>query len=224
MGGRSPSGSSSQASSSCFCLLLCCRSKAQIFPPSCQPRSVLQAAEPHTTVLLNVSSATSSWHLKSREIAPHSREAMQEYVIHSTDAFRDVGGRSRDGARARARARPHSPAQALAARGARFSSVGFDHRLISALLIKFSICFIVNEVRQAGTRSHSAKKKKNPPKSQRGTSENAIKGRKEERAAERERAVKRQNIRTENKSKTRARSASVTNAKPSQSGSLSGCF
>lgn len=70
--GMSTSGSSSQASGPCFCLLLCCRFKAQIFLSSCQPRSLLQAAEPHTTVLLNVSSATSSWHLKSREIAPHS--------------------------------------------------------------------------------------------------------------------------------------------------------
>lgn len=74
--GMSTSGSSSQASGSCFCLLLCCRFKAQIFLSSCQPRSLLQAAEPHTTVLRNVSSATSSWHLKSGEIAPLSRDPM----------------------------------------------------------------------------------------------------------------------------------------------------
>lgn len=61
------------------------------------------------------------------------------------------------------RALPHSPAQALAAWEACFRSVHFDHGLISALLIKFSICFIVNEVRQAGTRSHSAKKPSKKP-------------------------------------------------------------
>lgn len=39
-----------------------------------------------------------------------------------------------------------------------FLSIKFDQRLISARkMIKISICFIVNEVRQAGTRSHSAK-------------------------------------------------------------------
>lgn len=107
-------------------------------------------------------------------------------MIHSSDTFRNVEERrSTDREQERVTA-PHSPAQPLAAWGACFRSVHFDRGLISALLIKFSICFIVNEVRQAGTRSHSAKKK-NLPKSQRGTSENAIKGRKEERAAERKR-------------------------------------
>lgn len=55
--------------------------------------------------------------------------------------------------------RSHSGAQLLAewALACR-CSIHFDHRLISALLIKFSICFIVNEVRQAGTKSHSGRK------------------------------------------------------------------
>lgn len=181
----STSGSSSQASGSCFCLLLSCRFKAQIFLPSCQPRSLLQAAEPHTTVLLNVSSATSSWHLKSGEIAPHSRDPMCRSVIHSTDTFRNAEERrSREhGQGARVGNGPSTPTcTAAAAWGACFRSVHFDHGLISALLIKFSICFIVNEVRQAGTRSHSAKKTNSKKQSK-----NALKGRKEERVAERER-------------------------------------
>ena len=38
-----------------------------------------------------------------------------------------------------------------------FPSIKFDQRLISAgKMIKISICFIVEEVRPAGTRSHSA--------------------------------------------------------------------
>lgn len=61
-----------------------------------------------------------------------------------------------------------------------FRSIHFDHRLISALLIKFSICFIVNEVRQAGTKSHSGQKKR-----ERVELVKAVKGEKEERVAER---------------------------------------
>lgn len=83
-------------------------------------------------------------------------------MIHSTDTFRNVEERRRtDREQEWVTALLHSPAQALAAGGACFGSVHFDHGLISALLIKFSICFIVNEVRRAGTRSHSAKKEKN---------------------------------------------------------------
>lgn len=106
-----------------------------------------------------------------------------------------------------------------------FRSIHFDHGLISALLIKFSICFIVNEVRRAGAGSHRAKK--TTTKTQRGTSEKAINGRQEERVVERESAIKklnRQNIITGNKSKKRACLVSVTNAKPRQSEFLSGRF
>lgn len=118
----------------------------------------------------------------------------------------------------------HAPAQPGAGWGACFRSIHFDHGLISALLIKFSICFIVNEVKRAGAGSHRAKK---TTKTQRGTSEKAIKGRKEERVVERESAIKklnRQNIITGNKSKKRACLVSVTNAKLRQSEFLSGRF
>lgn len=75
-----------------------------------------------------------------------------------------------------------SPAHVQQLNGARacFRSIHFDRALISALLIKFSICFIVNEVRQAGTKSHSGKKK-NKKKIQR-ESEGS---KREERVAER---------------------------------------
>ena len=60
-----------------------------------------------------------------------------------------------------------------------FPSIKFDQRLISAgKMIKISICFIVEEVRPAGTRSHSAERerererqKDRQPKKERGERE-----------------------------------------------------
>lgn len=57
-----------------------------------------------------------------------------------------------------------------------FPSIKFDQRLISAgKMIKISICFIVEEVRPAGTRSHSApereRQKDRQPKKERGERE-----------------------------------------------------
>lgn len=99
-----------------------------------------------------------------------------------------------------------------------FRSIRFDRRLISALLIKFSICFIVNEVRRAGTESHSGQKKKRASegskRGERGKSggEGAIK------------SPNRQNIITESKSKNGACLVSATKAKSGNLNSSEAAF
>lgn len=65
--------------------------------------------------------------------------------------------------------RRHLPAPPLCYADAALWAPGFDQRLISARkMIKISICFIGNEVRQAGNRSHSARARDQKTPSQRG--------------------------------------------------------